>query len=120
LDDTIATMAAERRYRRMLVVADSCESGALGQSLNAPGALLISASSPVENSLSTNYDSKLETFLADEFSFQLANQETRAPGSSLDDLYKHLYLNVRGSHVAAYGPAFGNTAAVSLGEFITR
>ena len=120
LDDTIATMAAERRYRRMLVVADSCESGALGQNLNAPGALLISASSPVENSLSTNYDSKLETFLADEFSFQLANEEARAPSTSLDELYKHLYLNVRGSHVAAYGPAFGNTAGVSLGEFITR
>jgi hypothetical protein len=59
-------------------------------------------------------------FLADEFSFQLANQEARAPATSLDELYKQLYLNLRGSHVAAYGPAFGNTAAVSLGECISR
>jgi hypothetical protein len=66
------------------------------------------------------YDSKLEMFLADEFSFQLANQEARAPATSLDELYKQLYLNLRGSHVAAYGPAFGNTAAVSLGECISR
>jgi hypothetical protein len=30
-----------------------------------------------------------------------------------------MYLNVRGEHVAAYGPAFGNTGAVSVGEFVT-
>jgi glycosylphosphatidylinositol transamidase (GPIT) subunit GPI8 len=119
LDQTVATMAAEHRYRRLLIVAESCESGALGQDLNAPGALLISAASPIENSLSTNYDSDLETFLADQFSFQLWTEEARATSVSLGDLYKHLYLNVNGSHVGVYGPAFGSPASVSLGEFLT-
>ncbi len=120
LDQAVATMAAEHRYRRLLIVDESCESGALGQNLNAPGALLISAASPIENSVSTNYDSTLQTFLADQFSFQLWREEARSASISLDDLYRHLYLSVNGSHVSAYGPAFGNPAAVSLGEFLRR
>lgn len=119
LDQTIAAMAAEHHYRRLLVAVEACEGGVLGQDLDAPGALLISAASPVENSLGTNYDPALKTWLADEFSYQLWQAEGATPGLSLDQLYEHLYLNVAGSHVSAYGPAFGNAAAVSLRQFFT-
>jgi ABC-type branched-subunit amino acid transport system substrate-binding protein len=119
LDQTVATMAAQHRYRRMLIVVEACEAGVLGQNLTAPGALLISAASPVENSLSTNYDTSALTWLADQFSYQLWKAESATPNVSLDQLYQHLYLSVDGSHVSAYGPAFGNPAAVGVGEFLT-
>ncbi len=119
LDQTVAAMSAAGHYRRMLIAVESCESGSLGQGLDAPGALMITAASPVENSLSTNYDPTAVTWLADQFSYQLWKAESTMPDSSLDALYQHLYLNVSGSHVSAYGPSFGNTATVSLKEFLT-
>ena len=49
-------MAAAKQYRQMFIAVESCQGGALGADLNAPGAMLLSAASPVENSLSANYD----------------------------------------------------------------
>jgi hypothetical protein len=118
-DQTIAAMAARHGYRRMLVAVEACEGGVLGQNLDAPGALLISAASPVENSLSANYDFSGQTWLADQFSYQLWRAESATPKESLDALYQQLYLNVDGSHVSAYGSDFGNAATVSVGEFLT-
>jgi glycosylphosphatidylinositol transamidase (GPIT) subunit GPI8 len=119
LDQTVATMAAEHHYRRIFVAVEACEGGVLGEDLDAPGALLLSAASPIENSLATNYDPALRTWLADEFSYRLWQSEGATPHLSLDQLYEHLYLNVAGSHVSAYGPAFGNAATASLREFLT-
>jgi glycosylphosphatidylinositol transamidase (GPIT) subunit GPI8 len=118
LDQTVSTMARDHRYRRMLIAVDACQAGALGQNLDAPGALLLSAASPVEDSLAANYDPALETWLADQFSYRLWQAEAATPDMSLDRLYQHLYLTVAGSHVSAYGPDFGNAATVPLGEFL--
>jgi glycosylphosphatidylinositol transamidase (GPIT) subunit GPI8 len=119
LDQTIATMAARHAYRRMLVVVEACEGGVLGQNLTAPGALLLSAANSTENSLSANYDTDAHTWLADQFSYRLYQAAAQTPNASLDDLYQHLYLNVEGSHVSAYGPRFGDARIVSLREFLT-
>jgi glycosylphosphatidylinositol transamidase (GPIT) subunit GPI8 len=118
LDQTVA-MAAQHGYRRMLVAVEACEGGVLGQNLNAPGALLVTAASPVENSLSANYDFAGQTWLADQFSYQLWRAESASPDQSLDALYQDLCLNVDGSHVSAYGPDFGDAATVSVGELLT-
>lgn len=119
LDKTISKMAARHRYRRMLVGVEACEGAALGTKLSAPGALLVSAASPTENSLSANYDVAYGTWLADEFSFRLWKAEMQSPHASLDEIIKRLYLSVDGSHVSTYGPRFGNPARVSLDEFLT-
>jgi glycosylphosphatidylinositol transamidase (GPIT) subunit GPI8 len=118
LDATVAGMAAQHRYRRVLVAIEACQAGAFGAPLSAPGALLITAAGSHEDSLSANYDAALGTWLADQFSYQLWMAESQ-PDLSLDQLYRRVYLNVAGSHVRAYGPAFGDPAAVSIGEFLT-
>jgi glycosylphosphatidylinositol transamidase (GPIT) subunit GPI8 len=118
LDDTINSMAARHGYRRMLVVVEACEGGVLGQDLTAPGALLISAANSTENSLSANYDTDRHTWLADQFSYQLYQAVAQSPNASIDDIYQHLYLNVEGSHVSAYGPRFGDARSVQLKEFM--
>jgi ABC-type branched-subunit amino acid transport system substrate-binding protein len=118
LDQTVARMATRHDYRRMLIAVDACESGALGEHLDAPGALLLTAANPVENSLSANYDYRATTWLADQFSYQLWRAEAATPDESLASLYEHLYLSVAGSHVSAYGPHFGDAGAVSIRQFL--
>ncbi|MBV8303794.1 MAG: ABC transporter substrate-binding protein, partial [Acidimicrobiia bacterium] len=118
LAGTVSTMAAQHRYRRLLVAMEACQSGTFGASLAAPGALLLTAAGPSEDSLSANYDPALDTWLADQFSYQLWLAEA-SPTISLDQLYRRVYLAVDGSHARAYGADFGNPAAVSAGEFLT-
>lgn len=119
LDETVSTMANQHRYRRMLVALESCQAGVFGEDLTAPGALVLSAANSVENSLGANYDSKLRTWLANQFSYQLWKAQGATPNASLVQLYENLYRHVAGSHVSAYGPRFGNAAAVSLKEFFS-
>jgi hypothetical protein len=118
LDATISTMAAEHRYRRILVALEACQGGTFGTAFRSPDALLLTAAGPNEDSLSTNYDAHLGTWLADQFSFELWLSEA-PPTRSLDDLYRRVYLSVPGSHARAYGPAFGDPATVSIAEFLT-
>jgi ABC-type branched-subunit amino acid transport system substrate-binding protein len=118
LDGTIAAMAAQHRYRRILVALEACQGGTFGGPLAAPGALLLTAAGPTEDSLSVNYDAHLGTWLADQFSYQLWQAES-PPTLTLDQLYQRVFLAVAGSHVRAYGPNFGDPATVSVGEFLT-
>jgi len=120
LDQTVAAMAARRAYRRMLIVVEACDGGVLGARIDAPGVLLLSAASSTENSLSANYDPHGQTWLADQFSYKLWQAESQMPNTTLDDLYRHRYLNVAGSHVTAYGPRFGDAGRVPVSEFVTR
>jgi hypothetical protein len=115
---TVDTMAAERRYRRILVAVEACEGGVLGVPLDAPGALLLSAASPVEDSLSTNYDPSLDAWLADQFSYEYWST-SRDPTASVAAVFQRVYLDVDGSHPSAYGPQFGNPAVVQVGEFLS-
>jgi glycosylphosphatidylinositol transamidase (GPIT) subunit GPI8 len=117
LHDAVGAMAASHQYRRLFVAVEACEGGVLGQNLDAPGALLLSAASPVEDSLSTNYDPSLDTWLADQFSYQYWTASTPPP-TPVANVYQRVYLNVDGSHPSAYGSQFGNPAAVPIGEFL--
>jgi ABC-type branched-subunit amino acid transport system substrate-binding protein len=119
LGATIATMQAQGRYRRMFVAVEACEGGVLGTKLTAPGAFLLAGASPVENSLSTNYDPALRAWLADEFAFELWSQASSNPNESLNDLARGLYHNVSGSHVSAYGAAPGDASGIPLKEFVS-
>ena len=117
LTEAVNAMAAAKQYRQMFIAVESCQGGALGADLNAPGAMLLSAASPVENSLSANYDASLDTWLADEFSFEYWNA-SQPVTNTIDSVYQRVYLDVDGSHPSAYGPQFGNPAAVPVGDFL--
>jgi glycosylphosphatidylinositol transamidase (GPIT) subunit GPI8 len=118
LKQAVDTMAAAHQYRRMLIAVEACEGGALGVDLDAPGALLLSAASPVEDSLSANYDPTLDTWLADQFSYEYWTASQPA-NISVAGVYQRVYLDVDGSHPSAYGPQFGNPAAVPVSEFLS-
>ncbi len=118
---TVAQMHADGRYRRMLIAVEACKGGVLGAHLDAPGALLVSAASPTENSLSANYDGTAGVWQADQFSAALVREQASAARTdiTLDAAVSNLYLTVSGSHVSAYGTGFGDTQAVGLREFVT-
>jgi len=120
LDDTVTTMATQHRYRQLIVAIEACQAGTFGagNTFTAPGALLLTAAGPNEDSVSTNYDPTLRTWLADQFSYQLYRAEAE-PATTLDQLYRSVYLNVSGSHVRAYGPNFGDPTAVTVGSFLS-
>jgi ABC-type branched-subunit amino acid transport system substrate-binding protein len=118
LQGAVDAMAAHHQYRRLLVTVEACEGGVLGEHLDAPGALLLSAADPVEDSLSANYDASLDTWLADQFSYQYWTASAAAT-TSVSAVYQRVYLDVDGSHPSAYGTQFGNPAAVPIGEFLS-
>ena len=119
LAKTVSSMSDQERYRRMLIVVESCYGGIMGSMLDAPGTLLISSANPFENSLSANYDPLQQIWLANQFPYQFRQIAALNPGISMDELYQSLYIRVNGSHVSAYARAFGNIDTVKLKEFIT-
>jgi hypothetical protein len=114
-------MHAAGRYRRMLIAVEACQGGVMGGALDAPGALLVSAASPTENSISTNCDGRSGVRLADQFSTALVPAARAAFRSDvpLDTALSRIYLGVSGSHVSSYGSGFGDTESVGLREFVT-
>lgn len=121
LASTVSAMSKAGRYRRMLLAVEACKGGVMGSGLNAPGAFLVSAASPAENSLSANYDDQGGTWLADQFAATLERTERSAQQTDvpLGSALGQIYLNVSGSHVSSYGSGFGDPHAVGLREFVT-
>ena len=111
----LASTVSAMTYRRLLIAVEACQSGVLGEALHAPNALLLAAASPVENSLSANYDAATSTWLADAFSYNLWRAEQTDPTQTVGSLYTKLYLALAGQHVSAYG----NGADATLREFIS-
>jgi ABC-type branched-subunit amino acid transport system substrate-binding protein len=121
LGETVAQMSAQHAYRRILIVLDACQAGAFAPSITSPGALIATSAAASEDSLSTNYSATEMTWLADQFSYALYQQELAAPDQSLASLFEHaLYDEVSGSHVTVAGPGFGTPLLnVELSEFIS-
>lgn len=95
----IDEMAKKKRFKRMLVVLESCFSEATALPVQTPGVIVMSASASNETSKSTTYDSYLGVWLSDEFTNQLISAlRTADPSMSLQDLYLQVYRNVRSSH----------------------
>ncbi len=121
LAQTVAQMHATGRYRRLLIAVEACKGGVLGATLDSPGALLVSAASPTESSLSTSFDPESGVWLADQFSTQLVQAERAAARTdvSVATALSRIYLAVSGSHVSSYGTGFGDAQAVGLQELVT-
>ncbi len=99
LSSIIEKMAEKKKFKRMLVVLESCFSGATAGKVNTDNVILLTAASSNETSKSAIYDSYLATWLSDEFTDQLISiLQAADPRMPLHDLYRELYRNVRSSH----------------------
>jgi ABC-type branched-subunit amino acid transport system substrate-binding protein len=92
-------MADEKKFGHMLVILESCFSGATAANITTPGVVVLTASAPEETSKAAIYDSELSTWLSDEFTAQLISLlQISDPSLTLRYLYQQLYYHVRSSH----------------------
>jgi len=116
----LGSLSASGRFRRLLIVVEACHAGALGAEIKTPGVLLITGANATENSQASNYDVKLNQFLADDFAWELFRLGSDSPSLSLDEAHRIAYVRVKASHVSAYNEdRFGDMATVTLAEFIS-
>ena len=116
---TVQGMFTDARYRRLLIAVETCHGGIEGTQLTSPGAILFAGANPSESSLGANFDSSLNSWLADQFAYQLFVSGRKTPELTLDALYRHLYETVGGSHVTVYNSGqFGRMGNVTLQEFL--
>ena len=109
-----------RNHRKLLVVGEACNAGVLEPGLVGPGALLVAAGSPTENSFWANWVVAGGLWRADQFSWELYQTLSADPTRSITALYESLYLNVPGSHVTVYNAErFGNPRLIPAADFIT-
>lgn len=95
----INEMKAQNKFRKMLIVVESCYGGAMGQEIMTPGVIFLSGASGQEVSYGANYDSKIDQWLADSFTHQFLQELEANPKESIFDFYQNVYKNVAGSHV---------------------
>jgi hypothetical protein len=97
--DLIEDMYQQKRFGRMLVVLESCFSGAVADAIHTPETVVLTASSADETSKAASYDPELSAWLSDEFTKELVSGLRNADGSlTLRKLYQQTYYNVRSSH----------------------
>lgn len=95
----IDKMAGEKKFKRMLVVLESCFSGAIAANVTTPGVVVMSAAAPDETSKSAIFDSELSSWLSDEFTAELVSLlHTSDSSLTLGQLYQQLFYHVRSSH----------------------
>ncbi len=92
-------MKDTKRFGRMLVILESCFSGAVASRVSTEGVTVMTASAADETSKAAVYDSGLSSWISDEFSNQLISLQRREePPGTLRHLYQDLYYSVRSSH----------------------
>jgi ABC-type branched-subunit amino acid transport system substrate-binding protein len=95
----IEKMAENKKFGRMLVILESCFSGATAAEVNTPDVIVLTAASVNETSKASTYDSGLSNWLSDEFTNQVVTlMETQPASTSIRDFYHTIYQNVRSSH----------------------
>ncbi|PWR71879.1 C13 family peptidase [Methanospirillum stamsii] len=97
--DLIGDMYKQKRFGRMLLVLESCFSGAVADAITTPKTIVMTASCADETSKAASYDPELSVWLSDEFTKELVSQLRNADRSlTLRELYQQVYYNVRSSH----------------------
>ncbi|TAL16567.1 hypothetical protein EPN96_09000 [bacterium] len=121
LNTALNAMNASDKYRQVLLVVEACHSGALGQTLTAPNALLLAAANPYENSLAANRREIDGVWLADQFSYEFWRAANENPSMTVMESYLWTYSRVNGSHVTLYNHQnFEGVASVELKSFIAQ
>ena len=111
-------MKTNKKFGKMLIVLESCFSGALADQVTTPGVLLMTASGKNETSKSTTYDSALSLWISDEFTNQLSMVINQSDEQlSIGKLYEKIYGAVRSSHPGIYNYNNSFPLSTPAGEF---
>lgn len=121
LEQTLNEQAANRNYRKMLWLVETCYAKSVGQAVYGhPGILCIAAADSKETSKADVYNTELGVWMSNRFTTTLTEAIQENPEISFRDLYYKLSRNTIGSHVCVVNEnRFDNLYRTSIKEFIT-
>lgn len=135
LREALCGLAAEGRYRRAVVVIESCYSGVFGDAdaggveygcgaapgeVPLEGAVVLTAANGREVSYAGAYDDAVPAWVNDAFARNFADNLALAPGRSLADVFADSYRATAGSHPSAYNLAHaGRLGEIPVGELFS-
>jgi glycosylphosphatidylinositol transamidase (GPIT) subunit GPI8/ABC-type branched-subunit amino acid transport system substrate-binding protein len=118
--EVIEGMYQDGLYRQMLIIVEACHGETMASDLDAPGVIYLTGAARNEPAFGCNYDRKMDTWLADDFTYQALRLLSRDPQLSILELYTTVYERVAGSHVRLLNNVnFGNVATTSIDDFIS-
>ena len=100
------------------VFIESCYSGSVAEVLTAPNLAIITATNDQESSYAAVYDSKMGTYLSNEFTNYFISYIDQKPLTTIGELFQYLKKNTERSHASYYGDE--SMKSVSLSEFIGK
>lgn len=114
------TLAKERRFRKALLLFDTCYSGMVGAKCeDIPGLLCITAANAMETSKANRYSPFYNTWMSNSFSDALLDMLDKDRHQSLYEVYSTLYNHTIGSHVSVYNAErFDNLHKAGINEFL--
>lgn len=111
-------------FRKVLVLLETCFSGKIGESIDIPGVLTITAANANEESYADEIERDPNLggiYLSDGFSNTLIRTLDETPDISLFDLYLKLAANTCGSHVKVYGAkGYGSLYNSSMLDYLEK
>ena len=120
LRNTFSEMHQQKRYRKLLMMVETCFSGGVVEACEGiPGLLFFTAANGDETSKADIFNEELNVWMSNRFTSTCIEQLSAQPDISLRDLYYRLFINTVGSHVMVYNaPFYGNMYQQNMGEFI--
>lgn len=135
LREALCALGAEKRFRRVLAIIESCYSGVFGDAaydglergcsvkgadVPLEGALLITAANSKEVSFAGAYDDDVPAWVNDAFSRTFTDVALGSPGISLADLYVDAYQSTPGAHPSIFNADHaGSLTMVPFSELVT-
>ncbi len=122
MDKTLQLMEENQRYRKLLLIAETCYSASvLNVAEGRSGVLAFAASGGSETSFADLYSVELKVWLTNRFSRVFFDEFEVDNGIDFSDLYKELVKKTIGSHVKVFNA--GNYGTLSSGypsEFLVN
>ena len=120
LRNTFSEMHQQKRYRKLLMMVETCFSGGVVEACEGiPGLLFFTAANGDETSKADIFNEELNVWMSNRFTSTCIEQLSAQPDIRLRDLYYRLFINTVGSHVMVYNaPFYGNMYQQNMGEFI--
>ena len=120
MKETLQKMHKNKRYRKMLILAETCyASSVVHVAESIDGVLVFAAANGTETSLADVYSIKLGVWLSNRFTRNFIDYVTETPSAKYTDLYTYLAKHTMGSHVRIHNAKhFDNLALSGPDEFL--
>ncbi len=121
LRQSLETLHANRRYRKMLALFEPCYSQNMtAQTVGIDGILGIASAASTESSFADYHSTYLNTWMSDRFSNNIVSIMQTTPTATFRDFYLYLSRHTLGSHVRVDNAShYGNLYITSPQEFFS-